>query len=143
MPTTYDSDFHINNIVEKYGKKLDADMVKAYCDDNPIGYQTITKFLNRYKTKRGHWNVTVKQAKAQLEQSYVAPSAPVQPVVSQPVGLAKTSIDIENLIPERDPTFVKFGQFPDLKKVISSNLFYPVFITGTVSYTHLTLPTTR
>ena len=51
MPTTYDSDFHINNIVEKYGKKLDADMVKAYCDDNPIGYQTITKFLNRYKTK--------------------------------------------------------------------------------------------
>ena len=132
MPTTYDSDFHINNIVEKYGKKLDADMVKAYCDDNPIGYQTITKFLNRYKTKRGHWNVTVKQAKQALEQSYVAPSAPVQPVVptQSKVGLAKTSIDVENLVPEKDPTFVKFGQFPDLKKVISSKLFYPVFITG-------------
>ena len=137
MPTTYDSDFHINNIVEKYGKKLDADMVKAYCDDNPIGYQTITKFLNRFKTKRGHWNVTVKQAKQALEQSYVAPSAPVQPV-QQPVvvptqskvGLGKTTIDVENLIPEVDPTFVKFGQFPDLKKVIASKLFYPIFITG-------------
>ena len=66
MPTTYDSNFHLDNIVEKYGKKLDADMVKAYCNDHPIGYQTITKFLNKYKTKRGHWNVTVKQAKAQL-----------------------------------------------------------------------------
>ena len=135
MPTTYDSNFHLDNIVEKYGKKLDADMVKAYCETHPIGYQTITKFLNKYKTKRGHWNVTVKQAKAQLEQTYVAPSAPVQPVtVTVPtqskVGLGKTSIDVENLIPEVDPTFVKFGQFPDLKKVISSKLFYPIFITG-------------
>ena len=135
MPTTYDSSFHLDNIVEKYGKKLDADMVKAYCDTHPIGYQTITKFLNKYKTKRGHWNVTVKQAKQQLEQTYVAPSAPIEPVaVTVPtqskVGLGKTSIDVENLIPEVDPTFVKFGQFPDLKKVIASNLFYPVFITG-------------
>ena len=128
MPTTYDSNFHLDNIVEKYGKKLDADMVKAYCNDHPIGYQTITKFLNKYKTKRGHWNVTVKQAKAQLEQSYVAPA--VQPVTPQPVGLAKTTIDVENLIPEKDPNFVKFGNFPDLKKVIQSRLFYPVFITG-------------
>jgi len=127
MPTTYDPKFHLDNIVEKYGKKLDADMVKAYCNDHPIGYQTITKFLNQYKTKRGHWNVTVKQAKAQLEQSYVAPA--VQPV-AQPVGLAKTTVDIENLVPEKDPNFVRFGNYPDLKKVISSNLFYPVFITG-------------
>ena len=126
MPTTYDSQFHLDNIVEKYGKKLDADMVKAYCNDHPIGYQTITKFLNKYKTKRGHWNVTVKQAKQQLEQSYVAPA--VQP--PQPVGLAKTTVDIENLVPEKDPNFVKFGNFPDLKKVIQSKLFYPVFITG-------------
>ena len=128
MPTTYDPQFHLDNIVEQYGKQLDADMVKAYCNDHPIGYQTITKFLNKYKTKRGHWNVTVKQAKQQLEQSYVAPA--VQPVTPQPVGLAKTTVDIENLVPEKDPTFVKFGQFPDLKKVISSKLFYPVFITG-------------
>ena len=70
MPTTYDSKFHIDNIVEKYGNELDADMVKAYCDANPIGYQTITKFLNKYKTKRGHWNVTVSQAKAKLEQTF-------------------------------------------------------------------------
>ena len=133
MPTTYDSNFHLDNIVEKYGKNLDADMVKAYCDDNPIGYQTITKFLNKYKTKRGHWNVTVSQAKAKLEKTFKEPTF-IQEPVSVPnnakVGLGKTTIDIENLIPERDKTFVRFGQFPDLKKVISSKLFYPVFITG-------------
>ena len=133
MPTTYDSNFHLDNIVEKYGKNLDADMVKAYCNDNPIGYQTITKFLNKYKTKRGHWNVTVSQAKAKLEKTFKEPTF-IQEPVSVPnnakVGLGKTTIDIENLIPERDKTFVRFGQFPDLKKVISSKLFYPVFITG-------------
>ena len=131
MPTTYDSKFHIDNIVEKYGKKLDADMVKAYCDANPIGYQTITKFLNKYKTKRGHWNVTVSQAKAKLEQTFQEPTFVQEPVsVPTNVGLGKTTIDVENLIPEKDKTFVRFGQFPDLKKVISSKLFYPVFITG-------------
>ena len=133
MPTTYDSKFHLDNIVEKYGKKLDADMVKAYCEDNPIGYQTITKFLNKYKTKRGHWNVTVSQAKAKLEQTFQEPTFVQSPnplPTNTKVGLGKTTIDIENLIPERDNTFVKFGQFPDLKKVISSKLFYPVFITG-------------
>ena len=133
MPTTYDSKFHLDNIVEKYGKKLDSDMVKAYCDDNPIGYQTITKFLNKYKTKRGHWNVTVSQAKAKLEQTFQEPTFVQSPnplPTNTKVGLGKTTIDVENLIPEKDKTFVRFGQFPDLKKVISSKLFYPVFITG-------------
>ena len=73
MPVTYDSKFHLDNIVDQFGKDLDADKVKDYCSNHDIGYQTITKFLNQYKTKRGHWKVTVKQAKKQLENTYVAP----------------------------------------------------------------------
>ena len=34
------------------------------------------------------------------------------------------------LIPNRISTYVPFGFFADLQKVISSNIFYPVFITG-------------
>ena len=36
----------------------------------------------------------------------------------------------QNLIPEKDDSFVKFGNFGDIKKIISSRLFYPTFITG-------------
>ena len=36
----------------------------------------------------------------------------------------------QNLIPDKDDTFVKFGNFGDLKKIIQSRLFYPTFITG-------------
>ena len=36
----------------------------------------------------------------------------------------------QNLIPEKDDSFVKFGNFADVKKIIQSRLFYPTFITG-------------
>ena len=122
MPRTLDSKFHLDNIVDQFGSDLDADKVKAYCSNHEVGYQTITKYLNQYKTKRGHWKVTVKQAKAQLEKAIALPPTNV--------GIAKTTIDAQNLVPDKDETFIKFGAFNDLKKVIQSRLFYPVFITG-------------
>jgi len=36
----------------------------------------------------------------------------------------------ENLIPDKDPLFVKFGPYDDLATIIASKLFYPLFITG-------------
>jgi len=51
-----------------------------------------------------------------IEKSFSAPA--VEPTTSQ------------NLIPEKDNTFVKFGPFNDVKKVIQSKQFYPTFITG-------------
>jgi len=35
-----------------------------------------------------------------------------------------------NIIPEKDATFVSFGNYGDLKSIIRSKMFYPVFITG-------------
>ena len=37
---------------------------------------------------------------------------------------------VQNLIPAKDDSYVPFGNFPDVKKVIQSKMFYPVFITG-------------
>jgi MoxR-like ATPase len=36
----------------------------------------------------------------------------------------------QNLIPEKDDSFVKFGNYNDIRKIIQSKLFYPTFITG-------------
>jgi MoxR-like ATPase len=35
-----------------------------------------------------------------------------------------------NIVPIKDPVFVSFGNYPDVKDIIKSNKFYPVFITG-------------
>ena len=36
----------------------------------------------------------------------------------------------ENLVPEKDPLFVPFGNFATIKKVLQSKMFYPIFVTG-------------
>ena len=35
-----------------------------------------------------------------------------------------------NIVPKKDPIFVSFGNYPDIKPIVKSNRFYPVFITG-------------
>ena len=35
-----------------------------------------------------------------------------------------------NIVPTKDKNFVSFGNYPDVKNIIKSNRFYPVFITG-------------
>ena len=98
---------------ESYGESVSSAEVKAFCQMNDFNYQTITNKLTDYKVGRGKWNLTVKE---KLEQSYEAPAA--APAIEQ------------NLIPQKDDTFVQFGNFTDVKKIVKSNLFYPVFITG-------------
>lgn len=127
MPRTIDFTPHFDSIITKYGVELDADMIKEYVAENPdVSYQTVTKYLNDFKIKRGKWVIN----KNQKEQQ------PVVQTIAQPVptntdrSLKKTTIDVENLVPDKDKTFVAFGGFSDLKKVLASRQFYPTFITG-------------
>ena len=98
---------------ESYGESVTSAEVKAYCQMNDFNYQTITNKLTDHKVGRGKWNLTVTE---KLEQTYQAPAA--LPVIEQ------------NLIPQKDDSFVQFGNFGDVKKIIKSGIFYPTFITG-------------
>ena len=98
---------------ESYGESVTSAEVKAYCQMNDFNYQTITNKLTDHKVGRGKWNLTVTE---KLEQTYQAPAA--LPAIEQ------------NLIPQKDDSFVQFGNFGDVKKIIKSGIFYPTFITG-------------
>jgi len=37
---------------------------------------------------------------------------------------------VGDIVPKKDPVFVSFGNYPDVKSIIRSKMFYPVFITG-------------
>ena len=37
---------------------------------------------------------------------------------------------VGNIVPEKDPVFVPWGYFKDIKKIVSSKAFYPIFVTG-------------
>ena len=107
----------ITDLKNTFGTQLTTADVRGYCASKNLSYPTVTKRLDSFKIGRGKWNMEVTQEKVQeIERNFNSPA--VLPTVSQ------------NLIPDKDDTFVKFGNFSDIKKIISSNLFYPTFITG-------------
>jgi len=104
---------------EKFGTEFGADAVKEVAAQLNTSYATLSKYLNQYKVSRGKWNL---EATVQdLENTYNSPAVE---------GVATMSAVVQNLIPEKDDTFVSFGNFTDIKKVVQSRLFYPTFITG-------------
>ena len=107
----------IDCLRESYGETVTSAEIKPFCQMNDFNYQTITNKLTDFKVGRGKWNLEVtKETVQELEVTYNAPAA--MPAVEQ------------NLIPEKDDSFVKFGNYNDIRKIIQSKLFYPTFITG-------------
>lgn len=113
---TISADYIRTSLQAVYGESVTAADIRAWCAMNGSNYQTVTKKLYSYKTSRGKWNLTIQEVREQLEETVKAPAA--LPAVEQ------------NLVPEKDDTFVKFGNFSDIRKIIESRLFYPTFITG-------------
>jgi hypothetical protein len=97
---------------DNYGNEFDSQAVLKAADQFGVSYPTICKRLEKYKVSYGKWSLTAEQ----LEQTYQAPTA--QPAIEL------------NLIPEKDDSFIQFGDFADIKKIIKSRIFYPTFITG-------------
>jgi MoxR-like ATPase len=107
------TEYIVTSLQELYGESVTGSDIRGWCAMNGSNYQTVTNKIADYKVGRGKWNLTIQE---KLEQTYQAP--PAMPTIEQ------------NLIPDKDDTFVKFGNFGDLKKIIQSRLFYPTFITG-------------
>ena len=103
----------IDSLRDAYGEQITAADVRAYCAMNGVSYPTVTKKLDQFKVKRGTWDLTIKEVRQQLEKS-VDTLEYVQ----------------QSLIPQKDSNFVQFGNFKDLKNIIGSRSFFPVFITG-------------
>jgi hypothetical protein len=111
------SDYIRTSLQNLYGNNICGSDIRAWCNMNDANYQTVTNKLSQYKIARGKWNLEVTQQKVEeIERTFQSPA--VIPPVEQ------------DLIPEKDDTFVKFGNFSDIHKIIKSRLFYPTFITG-------------
>ena len=105
------------NFLSKDGEVVTSDQVKGAAEHFGVKVQSVTKRINKLpqfqKVTRGTWNLSVAE---KLERVYEG--LPATPVVEQ------------NLVPDKDPNYVPFGNFSDVKKIISSGMFYPTFITG-------------
>ena len=102
----------VQYLSEHVGDEVGCKNVKEAANQLKLSYATACKRLKAYKAGIGKWNLTAEQ----IEKAYEAPAA--APAVEL------------NYIPEKDVTYVPFGNFNSVKKIIQSKLFYPTFITG-------------
>ena len=111
------SDEDLITFLSKDGEVVNSDQVKEAATHFGVKVQSVTKRINKLpqftKITRGQWNLSVAE---KLERVYEG--LPAIPAVEQ------------NLIPDKDPNYVPFGNYTDVKKIIGSNMFYPTFITG-------------
>jgi MoxR-like ATPase len=105
------------NFLSKDGEVVTSDQVKGAAEHFGVKVQSVTKRINKLpqfqKVTRGTWNLSVAE---KLERVYE--------------GLPATPAVEENFTPDKDPNYVPFGNFTDVKKIIGSKMFYPTFITG-------------
>ena len=100
----------VDTLTKMFGVEVGADQVRHVADAVGVSYPTACKRLDEYKVGRGKWNLTLAE---RLEKQ-----------------LSDTEQEDQCFIPEKDGTYVPFGNFSDVKKIISSRQFYPTFITG-------------
>ena len=106
----------VDELRDQFGNNIDASHVKKFATAQGCAYPTVARKLKQFQVKKGSWNLTVQEGREILEKAIAGPT--VLPNVEQ------------NLIPTLDSTFVKFGNFSDVKKIVQSGIFYPTFITG-------------
>lgn len=115
--------------------------LKDLCEDNGLKFpQWYAKDLN-YRAGRGLYRVPT-----DLSPNSVVPAPVAAPTINAQAQVLKmpqdkishgnrianvvTDLETEDLIPKVYKNYVPFGNYEDLVQIISSNKFFPIFITG-------------
>jgi len=119
----------MNNVIEQLMKKFpkktefSAAMIKdaaTAVGENPrSAYVNIRYTHNAPTVRRGVYNL-----ESMMPKSSKAIKAP-----SMVKGVESVSND-EVFVPDYDPTFVPWGNFTEIVKVLKSGMFYPTFVSG-------------
>ena len=80
---------------------------------------------DKYKVDRGTYKLPLEGKATENEQLM---EAPVEDKITEAAYVVSSLVG--DIVPKKDPIFVSFGNYPDVKQIVKSNQFYPVFITG-------------
>ena len=123
-------------LLYKHYKKTDLtrseinDFVKSGKIKNPSWLKQ-----DQYKVARGIYSLPVdgndisSQVKEEIQSELPkTETAPVNETVNQAAFIVSSLTG--DIVPTKDPVFVPWGYFKDIKSIVSSKQFYPIFITG-------------
>ena len=114
------------NVFLEAAKELDTEFLTS---------KQIHAIVDEKGIKFPHW--FIRENKVGYNK-YAVDAAGLKVVASNPqpvqdakvVTQAKLNVEVDNLIPVVDSTYVAFGFHTDLNKIIRSGMFYPTFISG-------------
>ena len=123
-------------LLYKHYKKTDLtrseinDFVKSGKIKNPSWLKQ-----DQYKVARGVYTLPVdgNDISSQVKEEILSElpkteTAPVNETVNQAAFIVSSLTG--DIVPTKDPVFVPWGYFKDIKSIVSSKQFYPIFITG-------------
>jgi len=116
----------IEELMRKYPKKVEftAKMIKEAAEaigENPRSAYVNIRYTNNAPTvRRGVYN---------LESMMPKSARPAKAAPEMVKGVESVSND-EVFVPDFDPTFVPWGNFSEIVKVLKSGMFYPTFVSG-------------
>ena len=108
---------------------------KEFGDDlTEITRKQLVKVEKKYKVAFPQWLVADKDLKVS-KGVYSMPGSVVKNVETKTEDIKSQAAYVvssltDNVVPNKDKDFVSFGNYGDVKNVITSKKFYPIFITG-------------
>ena len=98
----------VTYLTNKCGTEVTTMHLQEASEHFDCSLSTVKKRLKTYKHSIGKWDLTIQEAREKLEKT----------------------VQKQNLVPELNDSFVRFGNYNDIKKIIQSEMFYPTFVTG-------------
>lgn len=116
----------LSELNSTYGRSITCEQLRLFCIQNGYELSDLVKLaieeLNFNQENPNTWNLIMSPTKTKnMESTSSNEHASIQ------IG---RNVYSDGLVPKKDPNYVPFGAFTQLKKVIQSGLFFPVFITG-------------
>jgi hypothetical protein len=123
----------VENLFAEYGKtELTRSEINSYVDKNGLKNPGWLK-SDKYKIGRGVYSLPVDGndispvIKQEVQKSKVEKAESVDTVNKAALIISSLTGDI---VPTKDDVFVPWGYFKDIKSIVSSKQFYPIFVTG-------------
>ena len=120
----------VEALYKKYGRTdISRSEINDFVDAGEISNPSWLK-TDKYKVSRGVYSLPIagNDFSPSLTDVPLVDEEPKEPVVSQAAFVVSSLVG--NIVPDKDPVFVPWGSFTDIKKIVSSKAFYPIFVTG-------------
>ena len=119
----------VEALFKEYGRtEVTRSEINDFVDSGEISNPSWLK-TDKYKVSRGVYSLPI-------EGNDFSPTLTDVPLVeetpNETVNQAAFIVSslVGNIVPDKDPVFVPWGYFKDIKKIVSSKQFYPIFVTG-------------